>query len=63
MTGEVSYVLVYQTGAMLTRGQVVLEQPSSILSFDFSAQMRAAGGYYLRLESKQLKGLLKLQRQ
>jgi hypothetical protein len=63
VVGKVPYVLIYQNGVMLTRGEIMLTEPSSVLSFDLSGTMRPAGVYYLRLEGKRLKGILKVQRQ
>ncbi len=61
--GAVSYVLVSQSGIILTQGQLTLNQPESILPFDLSRQMGIPGVYYLRLDGKNLKGLIKLERQ
>jgi hypothetical protein len=61
--GEVSYTLVSVVGKKLAGGKVTGTDAAALLEFDFSRQMPAIGVYYLHLESKKAKAVLKLMRQ
>ncbi|PSR54942.1 hypothetical protein AHMF7605_16240 [Adhaeribacter arboris] len=60
--GPLMYTLVSATGAKLTTGELSLTQPTSVVAFDFSRQMKAAGLYYLHLKSNKVNGVVKIMR-
>lgn len=61
--GPLMYTLVSATGAKLTTGELSLTQPTAVVSFDFSRQMKEAGLYYLHLKSNKVNGTIKVMRQ
>jgi len=63
ISGNLTYLLVSATGAKLASGNFSLAQPSSVVPFDFSRQMKVTGVYYLRLEGEKIKANIKLMRE
>lgn len=62
VSGLVSYTLWNQAGLKLAAGEINLNYPSSEIALDFAASMQAIGVYYLRLDGKNLKEVVKLLR-
>ncbi|GAC1383897.1 MAG: hypothetical protein NVSMB30_31290 [Hymenobacter sp.] len=62
LQGDLSYTLRSALGAVVARGTLPLRQPTTVLTFDFSVPMGAAGLYYLRLDGSPHPVQLKLQR-
>ena len=58
--GQLSYSLFSVTGTRLTGGMLLINEPASLLHFDFSGVMSSMGQYYLLLEGKDMKGQTKL---
>ncbi len=58
--GDVSFSLVSLSGNTLRDGKLLVKKPVNMLTFDFSKEMMASGLYYLNLESKEQKILVKL---
>lgn len=63
LEGELIYTLVSALGERLGSDTLILAEPTPVIAFDFSQQMRVAGVYYLLLEGKNLKVRLKLMQQ
>jgi hypothetical protein len=61
--GKVTYSLISSVGQKLAEGSITLVQPTRLLGFDLSNQIRTAGVYYLRLEGTNLKAVMKIMRE
>ncbi|RDC64210.1 Xanthomonalisin [Adhaeribacter pallidiroseus] len=61
--GEVTFTLMSGLGEKLITGWLPLAQPTSVLPFDFSKSMSVTGVYYLLVENKSLKVIVKIMRQ
>ncbi len=62
VSGEVSYKLISATGATLTQGKLLANQPTAVLHFNFSEQMQQAGMYYLQVQGSRLHEWIKIVR-
>jgi hypothetical protein len=62
LPGRVSYSLLSSAGSKLAEGTIDLANKSSLLEFDFSGQIRAAGVYYLRVEGANVHQVFKIMR-
>jgi hypothetical protein len=60
--GPVHYSLLSAVGRKLAEGTINLREAGTLLEFDFSRQVQAAGLYYLRLEGNNVRQVFKIMR-
>jgi hypothetical protein len=60
--GNVYYSLINSIGQRVVEGEERLDEPNTLLQFDFSAKMKAPGIYYLRIRSINLDKSVRLVR-